>query len=91
MQDGKNHLFDFLRVTITEITLLCITYPSFNQLEEPKNMKLDTMRNFFGIKAEQAHEAYSDTIDSAKLLAQFIKFHRRQSSVAKFKGAMSDK
>ena len=54
-------------------------------------MKLDTVRDFFGIKADQAHEAYSDTVDSAKLLAQFIKFHRRQSSVAKFKGAMSDK
>ncbi len=54
-------------------------------------MKLDTMRDFFALKAEQAHEAYSDVVDSAKLLTQFIKFHRRQASIAKFKGAMSDK
>ena len=37
------------------------------------------------------YEAFSDTVDSAKLLTQFMKFHRRQSSVAKFKGAMSDR
>jgi len=42
---------------------------------------------FLGIEAAQAHEAFSDTLDSAKLMVQFLRFHRRQASVEKFKGA----
>ena len=52
-------------------------------------MRLDTMRDFFGIQAAQAHEAYSDTLDSAKLLVQFMQFHRRHANDEKFKGALS--
>ena len=53
-------------------------------------MKLDTFRDFFGLKASaQAHEALSDTIDEAKLMVKFLKFHRKQASVSKFKGAFS--
>ena len=52
-------------------------------LDEPQNMRLDTMRDWFGIKAEQAHEAFSDTVDSAKLLTQFIKYHRRNCKINK--------
>ena len=76
---------------VNKMDLIDLLFYWFDNLEEPKNMKLDTVRDFFGIKADQAHEAYSDTVDSAKLLAQFIKFHRRQSSVAKFQGAMLNK
>ena len=54
-------------------------------------MRLDTMREFFSLKTAQAHEAYSDTLDTAKLLVQFLQFHRRQARVGKFKGAMVEK
>lgn len=63
----------------------------FENLDEPKNMRLDTMREFFSLKTAQAHEAYSDTLDTAKLLVQFLQFHRRQAKVSKFKGAMVEK
>ena len=63
----------------------------FENLDEPKNMRLDTMREFFSIQTAQAHEAYSDTLDTAKLLVQFLQFHRRQAKVSKFKGAMVEK
>ena len=63
----------------------------FENLDEPKNMRLDTMREFFSLKTAQAHEAYSDTLDTAKLLVQFLQFHRRQANVGKFKGAMVEK
>ena len=74
---------------VTKMDVMDMLFYWLEDLDEPQNMRLDTMRDWFGIKAEQAHEALSDTIDSAKLLTQFMKFHRRQSSVAKFKGAMS--
>ena len=63
----------------------------FENLDEPKNMRLDTMREFFSLKTAQAHEAYSDTLDTAKLLVQFLQFHRRQATVGKFKGAMVER
>ena len=52
-------------------------------------MKLDAFRKFLGMNEAQAHEALSDTIDEAELLVKFMKFHRRQSTVGKFKGAFA--
>ena len=86
---AKKHKTPMPFAKVNKMDLMDLLFYWFENLDEPKNMRLDTMRDFFGVKAEQAHEAYSDTVDSAKLLTQFIKFHRRQSSVAKFKGAMS--
>ena len=76
---------------VKKMDLMDLMFYWFENLNQPKNMRLDTMRDFFGLQAAQAHEAYSDTIDTAKLLTQFLKFHRRQSNVEKFKGAMAQK
>ena len=76
---------------VNKMDLMDLMFYWFENLNQPKNMRLDTMRDFFGLQAAQAHEAYSDTIDTAKLLTQFLKFHRRQSNVEKFKGAMAQK
>ena len=63
----------------------------FESLDEPKDYKLDTLREFFGLKAHsQAHDSLSDVIDTAKLIVRFMQFCRRQASVAKFKGAFND-
>lgn len=73
----------------TKIDLMDLMFYWFENLDEPHNFRLDTFRKFFGIEAAQAHEAFSDTLDSAKLMVQFLRFHRRQASVKKFKGAFS--
>jgi|TARA_R100001129_G_scaffold6759_1_gene5198 inhibitor of KinA sporulation pathway (predicted exonuclease) len=74
--------------TVTKIDMMDILFMWFENLDEPNSMKLDTFRDFFGMKASsQAHEALSDTIDEAKLMVKFMKFHRKQASVSKFKGA----
>lgn len=73
---------------VNKMDLMDLLFYWFESLDEPRNFRLDTMRGFFGIKASQAHEAYSDTVDTAKLLVQFLKFHRRQANVGKFKGSM---
>jgi hypothetical protein len=76
--------------TVTKIDMMDILFTWFENLDEPNSMKLDTFRDFFGLKASaQAHEALSDTIDEAKLMVKFLKFHRKQASVSKFKGAFS--
>ena len=86
---AKKHKTKMPFAKVTKMDVMDMLFYWLEDLDEPQNMRLDTMRDWFGIKAEQAHEALSDTMDSAKLLTQFMKFHRRQSSVAKFKGAMS--
>jgi len=73
---------------ITKMDIMDLLFYWFENLDEPNNMRLDSFRDFFGIQAAQAHEAYSDTLDSAKLLVQFLHFHRRQANVDKFKGAL---
>ena len=76
---------------VNKMDIMDLLFYWFENLEEPKNMRLDTMREFFRLKTAQAHEAYSDTLDTAKLLVQLLQFNRRQANVGKFKGAMVEK
>jgi len=76
---------------VNKMDVMDLMFYWFENLDEPSSFRLDTMRKFFGIQAAQAHEAYSDTVDTAKLLVQFLRFHRRQAKVDKFKGAFKDK
>ena len=63
----------------------------FENLEEPKDLKLDTLRDFLGLKKSgQTHEAIYDVLDTANILTRFIKFHRKQASINKFKGAFGN-
>jgi len=74
---------------VSKIDMMDILFMWFENLSEPSSMKLDAFRKFFGMRSAQAHEALSDTIDEAELMVKFMKFHRRQSSVDKFKGAFA--
>ena len=74
---------------VTKIDMMDILFMWFENLDEPSSMKLDAFRKFFSMSAKQAHEALSDTIDEAELMVKFMKFHRKQSTVGKFKGAFA--
>lgn len=74
---------------VTKIDMMDILFMWFENLEEPSSMKLDAFRKFLGMDAAQAHEALSDTIDEAELMVKFMKFHRRQSTIGKFKGSFA--
>tara|TARA_R110002020_G_scaffold365206_3_gene577449 strand:+ start:459 stop:1142 length:684 start_codon:yes stop_codon:yes gene_type:complete len=77
--------------TVTKIDMMDILFMWFENLDEPNSMKLDKFREFFGLKADsQAHEALSDCIDEATLMVKFLQFHRKQSTVSKFKGAFAN-
>ena len=66
-----------------------ITY-WFENLPEPDNYKMDTLKEFFGLQSHgQAHSAISDVVDTAKILVRFLKFARRQISVGKMKGSFA--
>ena len=44
--------------------------------DAPKNYKMDTLREFFGMSSENAHDALTDVKDSANILIRFMKLHR---------------
>jgi hypothetical protein len=63
----------------------------FENLEEPFDYKMDTWRKFFGMKATGvAHDALVDVLEEAAIITRFLKFHRKQATVDKFKGSFSD-
>jgi len=84
------HKLDYPFAKMGNMDLLnYITY-WFENMPEPENYKMDTLKEFFGLQSHgQAHSAISDVVDTAKILVRFLKFARRQVSVDKFKGSFA--
>lgn len=62
-----------------------IIYYWFDNMPNPDNIKLDTLKSYFGLESHgQAHEALSDVVDTAKILVKFLKFARKQANYDKF-------
>lgn len=61
----------------------------FENLDEPSDFKMDTWRDFFELKKKDgiAHDALTDIFEEAAIIQRFLKFHRKQASVDKFKGS----
>lgn len=61
----------------------------FENLEEPADFKMDTWREFFQLKKAEgvAHDALTDVFEEGAIIQRFLKFHRKQASVDKFKGS----
>lgn len=74
--------------TVSEFDFMDAVLWWFESLDEPKDYKADTLRDFFGMKATgAAHTAISDVQDTAEWIVRFLKFHRKQASVSKFKNS----
>ena len=84
------HKLDYPFAKMGNMDLLhYITY-WFENMPEPENYKMDTLKEFFGLVSHgQAHSAISDVVDTAKILVRFLKFARRQVSIDKFKGSFA--
>lgn len=61
----------------------------FENNPEIKSLSMDAMREYFGIKAEGAHQADKDAKDTAELIIRFLKLHRRYAAKVKFKGTFN--
>ena len=73
---------------VNKFDVMDLVFGWFENLDEPADGKLTTLCKFLGVEVDQAHEAYSDTLATAKILVKFLEFQRRQAKVDKFKGAM---
>lgn len=85
-----DHKLKYPFAKMGNIDLLHIINYWFENLSEPDNRKLDTVKAFLGLESHsQAHEASSDVLDTAKILVRFLQFARKQATVNKFKGSFT--
>lgn len=42
----------------------------------PNNFKMDTLREYFGLSTENAHDALKDVEDEANIIVRFMKLHK---------------
>lgn len=70
---GKQGIFNQLQT----IDLLHECFGWFeNSMTGPENYKLDTLRDYFGISKDGAHNAVKDVIDTAEIFVRFLKLRR---------------
>ena len=60
----------------------------FESSSDIKNFKLETLRDYFGMSQEGAHDALEDVEDTAAILIRFMNLHRRLLEKVQFKGSM---
>jgi DNA polymerase III epsilon subunit-like protein len=69
------------------IDLLKYTFAWFENSNELDNFRMDTLRQYFGLSLEGAHDAYQDVKDTWALISRFLKLHRNLAKRITFKGA----
>lgn len=83
--DGRPMLFNpKCRIDTTDASFMW-----FENTNEPENLRLDTLREFFGISKEGAHDALIDVKHCALLVCKYIELCRNLSPRVKFKGAFT--
>ncbi len=88
----KKHKIKMPFSSVTKLDAMDNLFWWFENLEEPYDFKMDTWRKFFGIKMKGgiAHDALTDVFEESAIVTRFMKFHRKQSSVGKFKGSFAN-
>lgn len=56
----------------------------------PESFSLDNIRNFAGMRTDDAHSAFPDVRDTAKWMKAFLKMNRNLSQKIKFQGVFSE-
>jgi DNA polymerase III epsilon subunit-like protein len=71
--------------TFKKIDLMKILFFWFEDNNELKNFKQETLREYFGWDSGGLHRAMSDVDFTAALIFRFMKFHRKTSAKTNFK------
>jgi DNA polymerase III epsilon subunit-like protein len=72
------------------IDLLKYIFAWFENNNELDNYKMDTLRDYFGLSKEGAHDAYQDVKDTWAIISKFLKLHRTLAKRVTFKGAFAN-
>jgi len=62
-----------------------IVFSWFEDSNDLQKLSFDSLREFFGMSKDDAHNADKDVADTAKLLIKFLKMHRGIYPKVKFK------
>lgn len=84
-KEGTTSLF-YPRDTIDLMHMMFLWFENNGDL---KNYTLDSVRDYFGIPKEGAHDALKDVMDTAELLLRFLKLHRNLARKIKFRDSFS--
>jgi DNA polymerase III alpha subunit (gram-positive type) len=77
----------------TQLDLEDQLFQWFENEPEPANMKMDTVRDYFGMSKEGAHDALVDVRQTGELVMRFLNVHRaiQKRQIIKFKGSLAAK
>ena len=67
------------------VDIMNIVFYWFEYNRDLKSYTLDSLRDYFGISKEGAHDALKDIRDSAEIMVRFLKLHRKLAANIKFK------
>ena len=71
------------------LDIMNLVYYWFENDDDIKSLSLDTLRDYFGISKDGAHDALKDVMDCAQLLIRFLKLHRGLKEKIKFRHAFN--
>lgn len=74
---------------LMSIDLKIILFMWFEGNNELQNYKMDTLRGYFGISKEGAHDALIDVQQCGEVIIKFLSLHRRLFPSIPFKGAFN--
>lgn len=65
--------------------LMNLIFYWFEQNADLKSYTLDSLRDYFGISKDGAHDALKDVRDTSDIIIRFLKLHRKLAASIKFK------
>jgi DNA polymerase III epsilon subunit-like protein len=69
------------------IDVMNLVFFWFENNSDLKSYSMDSLREYFGIDKDGAHDAIKDVKDTADIMIRFMKLHRNLSSKVKFKNS----
>jgi DNA polymerase III epsilon subunit-like protein len=82
-KENTSNLF-YPRDVVDVMNLIFFWFESNSDL---KSYTMDSLRDYFGISKDGAHDAIKDVKDTADIMIRFMKLHRNVSSKVKFKNS----
>lgn len=71
------------------VDIMNLVFYWFEHNNDLKNYTLDSVREYFGISKDGAHDALKDVKDCAEILIRFMRLHRNLSEKIKFKNSFT--
>ena len=68
-----------------QIDGMMLAFNWFENLDEPKKLNMDCLREYLGMSSEGAHDALQDVKDTAEIILRFMRLQRKTAAKVKFK------